>query len=271
MSKRHLIFLTLISVLMGTASAADNTNDEILATVNGQPIKQSLLDQYSDMWKSKGERNNQSNMLTELVQIELIRQEALKLGLDKDPAVQKDLQLLKMKLYIREVTNRAIANFPISDDMVQQKYNQLLASTNLTEYKAKHILSEKKDDALAIIAALKQSNDSKTFTTLAQQKSIDPSGQTGGDLGWFNAASMDPAFITAVKALKKGAYSQTPAHTQYGWHTILLEDTRTINPPPLTEVKSQLIEIIKGKHLERYLAALKEKATIEILTKPVTP
>ena len=90
----HKIFLA-VAFFAFPLSAQASDLDKTLATVNGTPIKQSFFDQYAAEWRKhkKAKRSNDTSMLSELIQIELIRQEALKQGVDKDPAILKELDL----------------------------------------------------------------------------------------------------------------------------------------------------------------------------------
>ena len=133
---------------------------------------------------------------------------------------------------------------------------------SLKEYKARHILTTTETEAQAVIAQL---NKGANFATLAKEKSIDTSSaQNGGELGWFSPDQMVKPFADAVEKLKKGSYTQTPVHTQYGWHVILLQDVRAVQPPPFDEVKDQVRGIMQNRIIGEYIDGLRKKAKIQI-------
>jgi peptidyl-prolyl cis-trans isomerase C len=68
-----------------------------------------------------------------------------------------------------------------------------------------------------------------------------------------------------VSKLEKGKFTQEPVKTQFGYHVMLLEDTRPIAPPPLDEVKTQLAQQLQQQSLTKQLDALKAGAKIEIV------
>ncbi len=115
------------------------------------------------------------------------------------------------------------------------------------EYKARHILVEKKETAESLIRDLQAGGD---FAKLATAESKDPgSAAKGGDLGWFSAQSMVKPFADALATLEKGATTKTPVQTQYGWHVIQLEDTRSPEAPAFADVKQQVEMLTPAKEV----------------------
>jgi peptidyl-prolyl cis-trans isomerase C len=106
--------------------------------------------------------------------------------------------------------------------------------------------------------------DGGDFAALAKEKSTGPSGPNGGDLGWFQAASMVPEFAAALKGMKKGESSQSPVKTQFGWHVIKLEDSRKKEAPTFEASKDRLKTIVANKAVQDYLKSLRESAKIDI-------
>jgi peptidyl-prolyl cis-trans isomerase C len=104
------------------------------------------------------------------------------------------------------------------------------------EFNASHILVETEEEAQALIDALGEGAD---FAELAAENSIGPSGPNGGQLGWFTAGMMVPEFEVAVFELEAGEVS-APVQTQFGWHVILLNETREQAPPTLEDVRAEL-------------------------------
>ena len=87
---------------------------------------------------------------------------------------------------------------------------------------AAHILVPTQEEANQIKAEL---DDGYNFEAIAKHKSKCPSGEKGGDLGWFGRGQMVKEFEQTAFALQKGEISE-PVKTQFGWHIIkLLEAT----------------------------------------------
>ena len=118
---------------------------------------------------------------------------------------------------------------------------------------------ETREDADGIKSELDEGAD---FAELAKQKSTGPSGPNGGALGWFGLGAMVPEFETAVVALEPGQISQ-PVQTQFGWHVILLNDTRKAKAPELDQVRAEIEAELRQKAVEERIAELTEQGEIE--------
>ncbi|MET0336061.1 MAG: peptidylprolyl isomerase, partial [Rhizobacter sp.] len=143
-------------------------------------------------------------------------------------------------------------------------------SMGSNEYKVRHILVDKEDDAKAIIATLKKTP--AAFEKLAKEKSKDPGSKgTGGDLGWFDTQRMVPEFGAAVSKLEKGKFTEEPVKTQFGYHVILLEDSRKVEPPALDAVKPQLSQQLLQQNVKKHIDELKAAAKIELAAAASAP
>ena len=101
-------------------------------------------------------------------------------------------------------------------------YNPPVVKTGVkimtTEVKASHILVKTEQEAQELYNEIK---NGASFAQIAQEKSLCPSGQNGGDLGFFGKGMMVKPFEDAAFALEVGEISQ-PVQTQFGWHLIEL-------------------------------------------------
>ena len=112
------------------------------------------------------------------------------------------------------------------------------------------------------------------FSELAIEHSTGPSGKSGGDLGWFSAQQMVKPFSEAAATMEKGKYSKEPVKTQFGWHVIMLDDSRESTPPPFEQLKPQLQSFAQNERIQNYVQSLRDGATIDIaetFTKEITP
>ncbi|MFC6519829.1 peptidylprolyl isomerase [Undibacterium arcticum] len=160
-----------------------------------------------------------------------------------------------------------MATHPVTDDMLKAEYEKIKTQMGGNEYKARHILVEKEAEAKDIIAKLKK--DPKTFEALAKEKSKDPGSKVnGGDLGWFDPRRMVPEFGAAVAKLEKGKFTEEPVKSQFGYHIILLEDSRMKEAPPFEQIKPGLIQKARQQSLQKFLDETKATAKIEIVQAP---
>ena len=148
---------------------------------------------------------------------------------------------------------------PVTDAELKPEYDAQVAAMP-REYHARHILVEDKAMADSITKDLKGGAD---FAKLAEQKSKDSSGKSGGDLGWFTLDTMVKPFADAVAALQPGQLTEQPVQSQFGWHVIKLEESRASAPPAFEEVKDRVKVIVQRKKLQTYLEDLRKNAKIE--------
>ena len=194
----------------------------------------------------------------------VVAEEAVKKGLDKTPEVIEQFDTIKQSVLANAYVEDFIKNNPVSDDMVKAEYERIKATITGTEYKARHILVEKESEARDIIAKLKK--DPGAFAKLAMEKSKDSGSKArGGELGWFDPKRMVPEFGAAVSTLEKGKFTDAPVKTQYGYHVILLEDSRKIEAPPLEDVKPQISQQLQQQNVKKQLDALKATAKVEVV------
>lgn len=236
-----------------------------VATVNGEPISKAMYKIYAEQRKSRlGNIDNpaaRQALTEELITQELLVQEADKQNLAQDPEVALQLELVRRNLLATAAVRKKLKEYQPSEEDIQKEYENVAKAMQGTEYKASHILVDSEDEAKEIIQKL---NEGADFAELAKKHSKDSSASRGGDLGWFTEDLMVKPFGDAVSNLKKGEYSKTPVQTQFGWHVIKLEDTRQGTPPSLEQLRPQLTQSLKGRVIQDYLKALREKAEIEI-------
>lgn len=237
---------------------------EILALVNEVPITRADVFGYAGL-DSRAGIGPAENILEELVNLELLRQEALARGIDQEEETRSILRSIETNLLASQVIERKTEDMRFSEDQIRAEYEAQIGDYGPTEYRARHILVNDEAEAVELIAAL---DDGADFAELAAEHSIDTSGPDGGDLGWFAPGQMIPAFTEAVQALAPGEYTPAPVATQFGWHVIRLEDTRDITPPPLDDVRSQIREILQTRELRAYMDELRAGAEIEFPVRP---
>lgn len=235
-----------------------------IATVNGKPIPQSLADSVANsMAKQQGQAVTpqlKEMVKNELISREVMVQEADKLGLDKETAVQDEIRIARQNILIRALFNAYLQKHPITDAQIKAEYDKFVKSFGSTEYKAQHILVPSEKEAQDIIAQLKKG---AKFSELAKKYSKDTgSAANGGDLGWSTPNNYVPPFAKALEALKPGQYTQTPVQSQFGWHVIKLDATRPAKAPTLDQLKPQIQAELQRQEVTKYQDELRAKAKI---------
>ena len=237
------------------------------ATVNGKPISQRTIDMIVKQGGAAGHADSpeaRKSIIDQLALQMVVAEEAVKKGLDKSPEVLDRISSLRQSVLANAYVEDFIKSNPISEDALKAEYERIKASISGTEYMARHILVDKESEAKDIIARLKK--DPAQFPKLAMEKSKDQGSKArGGELGWFDPRRMVPEFSAAVAKLEKGKFTEVPVKSQFGYHVILLEDSRAIEAPPLEQVKAQLSQQLQQQGVKKQLDALKAAAKIEIV------
>jgi peptidyl-prolyl cis-trans isomerase C len=243
--------------------------EDAVASVNGKYISKAQLENLEKeiAMRAHGATFPKEKLVEELIQRELLVQDALQKQLDKSPEYLEQLEEAKKSI----LTQTSLKNFfktnPVTDAEIKAEYDSKIVAETGTEYKARHILVKTEDEAKKIIAELDKGGD---FAKLANKHSIDAKeSQNGGDLGWFVADQMVKPFSEAVAKLEKGQYTKAPVQTQFGWHVILREDSRAQTPPPLEAVKDQLTPYLQRQKFQKMIEGMRQQAKVEILV-PLT-
>ena len=235
-----------------------------VAIVNGKPVPKARVDVLAAQLTKAGRQISpdvQGQLTKEVIAREVFMQEAQKRGLEGSDDFKAQMELARQTLLIRELFADYQKNNPVTDAEIKAEYDKFVAANGGKEYRARHILVEKEDEAKAIVASLKKGGK---FEEIAKKQSKDPgSGANGGDLDWANAASYVPEFSGALVKLKKGQTTDAPVKSQYGWHVIRLDDVREAQLPKLDEVKPQIAQQLQQQKLVKFQEDLHGKAKIE--------
>jgi peptidyl-prolyl cis-trans isomerase C len=258
---KQFFLSALAAALIGIALPALAQN---VAIVNGKPVPKARVDALAAQLAKSGRPVSpemQGQLKDEVIAREIFMQEAQKRGLESSDDFKVQMELARQTLLIRELFADYQKNNPVTDADIKAEYDKFAAANGGKEYRARHILVEKEDEAKAIIASLKKGGK---FDEIAKKQSKDPgSGANGGDLDWANAASYVPEFSAALIKLNKGQTTEAPVKSQFGWHVIRLEDVRDAQLPKLDEVKPQIAQQLQQQKLAKFQEDLRGKAKIE--------
>lgn len=232
-------------------------------SVNGVTIPQARVNAAIKTQTAQGapESPEMMNAIKDrLIMLELISQEAKKKGLEKNAEIADRIALARQEILANAFVQEYVKGNPVSDADLKKEYEAYKAQVGDKEYKPRHILVEKEDEAKAIIADLNKGGD---FTKIAKEKSKDPgSKDNGGDLEWGPAARFVPSFADALKALQKGQVTQKPIQTNFGYHVIKMDDVRDAKPQSFEELKDGLRNRAQQQQIQKLLADMRAKAKI---------
>lgn len=249
----------LIAAGLAASSIASAT------TVNGVEIAQPRIDAMVQMVEQQGQPvtpETRQMVVDQLVTAEVLRQQAVKQGLDKSTEFRAVLENMQTMALAGQLIKDYQKRNPVTDAALQAEYDKLKAEMPPKQsYLARHILVGSEAEARAVIASLKKG---KPFAQLAKEKSKDPgSKNSGGELGWSEASAYVPEFGQALAKLQKGQVTAEPVKTQFGWHVIQLEDVKSESLPPLDTLRAQLTQRVQGQMIENYINDLKKQAQIK--------
>jgi len=264
MFKKSLLISSLILTLSSPVIA--EINKTVVATVDGKDIiAQELImtaEQNKIDYKALNDKQKKL-LLNGLINRILVANLAKKHNLDKNPDIKLRLEALNDSVLAAAMLEKESKNVKISDADVKKFYESKIIENVQKKYKARHILVKDESEAKSLFDLLKTA-DIKMFEEKAKEKSIDKgSAVKGGDLGWFNPATMVPSFGKAVKAAKNGKLAE-PVKSQFGWHLILVEDSKAIEVPSLKESTANIKKILTKEKITAFLAVLEKEAKIDI-------
>ena len=180
--------------------------------------------------------------------------------LDKTPEVQERLAQLRQDLLIAALEGDYLKKHPITDSDLKAEYDrQINLIGDSQEYNLKQIIVANEADAKAILSALKRG---ESFEKLAKEKSLDPSKEQGGNLGWVLAKQIIPEIANVLANMSRGSLTAAPIQTSLGWHVIKLEDSRQFKAPTFEESKVRVHQTLMQARRIELLGKLREAAKI---------
>lgn len=259
MTKTFLRAFALIT-LTAASSAVLAQN---LAVVNNRPIPKAREEAWVSQLKGQGQQD--SPQMREMVKQELIRrevflQEATKRGIAEKPEVKFQLDVQRQNALIQALMRDELDKRPVTDAEVAAAYEQQKRQAGDKEFRARHILVEKEDEAKQIIDQLKRG---AKFEELAKKSKDTGSAANGGDLDWAGADAYVKPFSEAMIKLQKGQFTDVPVQSQFGWHVIRLDDVREAQVPPLAQVGPQIREALQQQRVQAFAEDLRKKAKIQ--------
>lgn len=263
MKKTILASTLLLTTSVLQAAEAPAMPQGPVLTINEIDISMPALLTYRDSRQGlplpQDPQQAQNQIISELVTTVLLSEEAKKLGLS-DRTEVKDAIAMYTRIVLRDAAlSELMKQQTVSDDELKAAYEKTHKESKSVEYKARHILVADETKAKELIGKLDGGAD---FAELAKENSTGPTGKDGGDLGWFSADMMVKPFGDALVAMEKGKYTKEPVKTQFGWHVIMLEDSRDQEPPTLESVKPQLEQQLKSEKMRALLTEMSKDVKV---------
>lgn len=259
MTLKNTRYWVLLAAFAAAPAFAQN-----VAVVNGTPIPKSRADALVAQLVQQGQQDSpklQQAVREELVNREILMQEAIREGIPSKPDVKAQVAVAQQTVVLRALIENFVKKNQPSDAEVKAKYDELVKQIGGKEYHLHHILVDNEQQAKDLIAKIKAG---ASFEDLAKQFSKDPgSGKNGGDLDWSDPKAYVPEFAAAAEKLQKGQMTDTPVHTQFGWHIIRVDDVRQTPPPPFEQVKAQIAQQMQQEKLQAFEEDLRSKAKVQ--------
>lgn len=255
--------LAVSLALAGPVSADESPSlATVLATVNGTEITLGHLLAAQDALPEQFRQMPAEALFEPLIE-QLIEQTALMQGAEEALSLREQITLEnERRAFIANAALTRVAEQALTDQAIDDAYAAFVADFDAREptpeYNASHIIVETEEEAQALRKML---DDGADFAELAREHSLDGAAANGGSLGWFGPGVMIPEFEQAVEVMEVGEY-KGPLQTQFGWHLVLLNDTRMSQAPALDEVREALEQGIVREAAEAELARITGAAEI---------
>ena len=266
------VAVLVIGAAFAPTPAPAAEKDPVVALVNGVKIHRSDVEEARTRLPERFRQGSIEGvfgiLVNTLIDSKLMAAEARRQGIAADPAFKRRMAMVTERVLERALLTRHLER-TLTDAVLKKAYAGMVGKmSGKKEIRARHILLKTKKEALAVIAELNKGAD---FAELAKKKSIGPSKEAGGDLGYFGEGQMVPAFFKAAFALDVGAVSKVPVETRFGWHVIKLEDKRDVKPPTFAEVRERLSAELSRKIGGEYIESLRKKAKVKRFNPDGTP
>lgn len=264
--KKSVFAIGVLSLALGAALLPAEATAQNVAIVNGKAVPKARVDALLEQIKRQADASgrtlppNFERLVSDQVVLnEIFTQEAERRGLAATPEYRRQMELVRQNVLIQALFQDFEKKNPVTDAEIKAEYDKFKAQAGQEkEYRARHILVDKEEDAKRLIAQIK---GGASFEDLAKKNSKDTgSAVNGGDLDWAEANVYVPEFSQAMVKLSKGQVTDTPVKSQFGYHVIKLEDVREVQFPPLEEVKPQIQQRLQQQKMIEFRDSLRKAA-----------
>ncbi|MEM9010655.1 MAG: peptidylprolyl isomerase [Pseudomonadota bacterium] len=255
----------------------DFDRDTVVAEVNGTTITLGhvigVLNKLPEQYQQLPDEILYTSLVDQLINQQLLAQSATADGDGDHPSIAIALDNERRGILATRELQRIVGD-AVTEEAVRAAYDAEIADHQPeTEWNANHILVESEVAAADLRRQVVEAEpDARValFEELAREHSTGPSGESGGELGWFGPGQMVPAFEEAASGLETGEVS-APVQTQFGWHIILLKETRDRPAPSFEERAPALAEQLRDDAIAVRIEALREAGEVTSSAESVPP
>lgn len=238
---------------------------KVVAEVNGEPIYG--LDVLNELRASGAQDEGaKKGALDKLILYKILDQEAMSRGYEKDEVIKEKIRKYREYQLIDQFKRKAILPaIKVDEKEILEYYN-----ANRERYKEpdnvqlRMIYVIDADEARSIVEDLKKGGD---FSYIARDKSIDPSKEKGGDIGWVQTNQLSADINNAIQGAKEGDILG-PFQLKAGYAILEFMGIERGVYTPLEKVKVEIDTAIGREKfkiaLDEYVKRLRERAAIEI-------
>lgn len=260
-----LLLGLMAPALLAPAAAQDEQPDRrqlLIATVDGLEIRQADVSAFVASLPPQTQQLPRDQLLPlvlqELINTKILVKLARRDGLDEEPEFKRQINSAAEQI-LRQIFLERLSEAAVNDEAIQKYYDENIGSAEGdVEVRARHILLETEEDALAVVEEIENGGD---FEQLARDRSTGPSAPAGGDLGYFTRDAMVAPFAEAAFSMAAGEVS-APVQTQFGWHVIKVEDRRETAPPALEQVRDEISRQLFRQVVQNAISGERENSEV---------
>jgi len=240
---------------------------EFVATVNGTPITKGLFDLSLKAAIAQGQKDTpqlREAIKNELINRQLIVQEVLREGLEKNVDLEDQIAQMRQNLYLQVYIDEYLKKDPITDQELLEEYNKqkqyLGGGDTATQYKVSQIALRSESESILVISRLQTG---ESFAKVAKDVSLDAATKAqGGLVGWVASQQLAPQIANVLVSLAKGSFTKTPIKVGDAWVIVRLDDARSGKIASFETSKNQLKQAIIQQHMNDVIRRLRESSRI---------
>jgi peptidyl-prolyl cis-trans isomerase C len=267
--KAAAVFMFAMTISVSSAFAGDETVLKVgSATMSESEVLQMLAgtaggnEMMVGLMLSQSTLKERTDLVNQMADAIMFSEAAKAKGLEMRPDVAFQIKWQTMQLLIQAYFQDASTKWDMSGKAMKKYYD-----THLGEFvqapaaHTRHILCGSEADAVNAVLEIYRTKD---FSKVAAEYSRDPnSAQNGGDLGWVEKGTMDPAVDEAIAKAQIGSLVG-PVKSESGWHIIEVMERRPEKQLSYKEASEEVAQRLQRFYIDRELAALREKYKVEI-------